>query len=511
MSSQKDGDALIKNTLRQYAESLRRQMISVNALNNSGQYNPMLAQEYLHENNSRTRVPTQEELTRWLRQPHNFMYQLRDTERFLDSTIMQYNRSKKHFSSSMIYNNDLTALDMPDVSNKEEINAFYNGRKRCLKFFSKLNHRFHFDKISQQLMSEGAVFVYLRETEHLIDLTPLPVDYCWITGTWDMGFTFALDLVWLDKVVGIREQIPEFYDAYKIFVKMRELGFRGSELAPYQYFPIPVEKGWVFTFDPVHAVALPPLKGAFKDALEIVTYKNLLKQRTTLDTWKVIAQKIPYDQTTGSFIVDYQEASEIVSVIQSLMPNGVKTYASFFDQQDFSFTQAQNMNNITGLGEQLYWGSLGIAGNLYGMDNKTGAGLRLSLEADAGYIDHLYMQYENFVNFHFLVKSRNFRFKINIYGNRYTESDDLKNYSSLVASNNLPVGRLLGKARYDAHEVDATLFMENDLRWKQDYLPPIVSAFNTADGGEGGRPESDSSQLTDSGQLTRDMGSNDNK
>lgn len=502
----KDGNKHLQDFIQKYATSLRQQMISINSLNN-GNYNPQLGQEYQQEINTSTRVPTQSELTEWLRRPYDNQKSLRDVSRFLSNSVMQYHRSKKHFASIMNYRYELTACDIPE---KDEEESFMNAYGRCLDILKRLNVQYQFENITWSTMDDGAKFYFLRETEHFMTLTELPNDYCYITGTWDLGFTYAIDLSYFDRHAYLKDQIPEFSQAYEIFIKMRELSYRGLELLPYQYYPVPIEKGFVFTFDPIHAEATPPLKGTFKDAFEIVGYKNLLKQRTTLDTWKMIAQKIPYDEKNEKFIVEYEEASQIVNMIQRIMPPGAKTFATFFEPHEISFNQAQNMNNITGLGEQLYWSSLGVAGNIFGMDNKTGLGLQLSLESDMGFIDHLYRQFENFINWQFLLTSREFRFQVKFMGNRYTKLDEIKTYKDIVLSTNMPVSRVFALAGYEPFEIDATINLENILKRKSK-MKPIIAGAQMSGKNKGGRPESSQGELGDAGEITRDYDSNSSK
>ena len=176
---------------------------------------------------------------------------------------------------------------------------------------------------------------------------------------------------------------------------MREAGVRGDKLAMYQYYPMPIESSWVFMFDPIHADASPPLRGIFKDAFEILSYKDLLKQKTTLDTWKLIAQVIPYDKDSKKFIVEYNEAVKVVNMSQQLMPKGVRTFATFFNPQELNFSQAQSMNNINGMGEQLFWSAVGVNSSMMGGETKSALVLKYSLEGDMGFVDHLYRQIEN--------------------------------------------------------------------------------------------------------------------
>ena len=505
-----NGSELINQFVEQYSSSLRQQITQINELNQKGFYQPSIGQDFTQSINISPNVPTQKQLTEWLRNPQRYQKQLRDTSQFLENSIMQYERSIKHFASLMTFKYDLRPCDRMPKDEKERA-TYLNSMDTCMNILKQLNIRYQFEKVNWGIMQSGAKFYYIRETDRFKTLQELPSDFCYITGTWDLGYTFAIDLTFFDKMVNAKLFAPEICAAYDFFIKMRELGMSGSQLAPYQYYGVPIEKGWVFTFDPVHAQAVPPLKGVMKDALEILSYKDLLKQKTTLDTWKLIAQKIPYDEKNQKFIVEYKEAQNIVNMIQQMMPSGARTFATFFEPQEINFSQAQSMNNISGLGESLYWQSIGLAGGLFGGDNKTSMGLKLSIETDNGFIDHLYRQYENFVNWLLLMDSRAYTWQVKFYGDRFTENEDIATYQTLVTANNFPVGKLFGLAGYEPFEVLPILDLENELGIK-DMMKPIIAGSQMSGTdvlNKGGKPVQ--AEVDDAGQVTRDNDSNANK
>jgi hypothetical protein len=196
-------------------------------------------------------------------------------------------------------------------------------------------------------------------------------------------------------------------------------------------------------------------------------------------------------------------------MIQQLLPPGVRTFATMMEPEDITITQAQSMNNITGLGEQLFYSSIGVAGNLFGAgDVKNGTTMKYSIQSDFDFVSHLYHQYENFINFRIMLKTRKFNWQIKMYGSTVTDKEDLETYSSLVSSSNFPVGKLFGLAGFEPFEVMSTLNWENKLGIKEK-LKPIVSAFQQSKTTDNGRPEKSDDQLGDAGEITRDAGSNE--
>lgn len=506
---QKDGNDILSQQLEQFASSLKQQINQLNIVNQNRYLTPQTGQDFTQSLNISPIAPTQKDLVAWLKNPQKFQKQLRDASQFLENSIMQYQRSIKHLASIMTFKCDLRPCDEVPEDENSKI-SYMNSRKACNDILKKLNIDYQFKKANWEIIESGIKFIYFRETDKFLSLQDMPRDYCYITGVWDLGFTYAIDLTWFDKLANARYLAPELYDYYEIFVKMRELGLSASELAPYQYYPVPVEKGWVLVFDPIHAQGTPPLKGVMKDALEILSYKDLLKQKSTLDTWKLIAQKIPYDEKNQKFIVEYNEAANIVNMLQQLMPSGVRTFATFFDPQEINFSQSQSMNNINGLGEALFWQSVGISGNLYGDANSSAMGILLSLETDMGFVDHLYAQYNNMVNWLFMLNSRTYSWQIEFYGNRYTERDDIKTYQTLVNTSNMPIGKLYGLAGYKPYQVVPVLQLEKELGIKTELSIPILAgAQMSGKDNEGGAPNKELGEISESGETTINNDSNE--
>lgn len=510
-SNNQDGNELMQNYIQEYAQSVKQTISQINAMQQRGVYNPIMGQDFTQNLNISPYVPTQRELTEWLKNPAKHQKALRDTSQFLSNAIMQYERSIKHFSSILTYRYDLRPLSRIP-KDKDGKTSYLKSMDTCNNILQKLNIPYQFENIIWSVMQEGVKFCYITDKDYFMKLFELPDDYCYITGFWELGYTFAIDLTFFNRFVGLQDILPEMYSAYETFIKMRELGISGERLAMYQYYPVPVEKGWVFTFDPVHADASPPLKGVFKDALEILSYKDLLKQKTTLDTWKLIPQTIPYDEKSGKFIVEYKEAENIVNMSQMMMPKGVRTFATLFKPQELNFSQSQNMNQIVGTGETLYWRSVGINGVMMGENVNSALALKFGLEGDYAFMEHMYRQIENFVNFQLLLNSRTYKWKIKMYGNRYSEGEDIDRELKVVISSNAPIEKLYALRGYQPFEIDPMIDLEEELG-RKDRLKPIISGSQMSGkdvNNESGRNALSDSEIGDAGQQTRDNDSNAN-
>lgn len=477
----------------QYADILGNQINSASAL-----YQPLLGQDYTNSVSGSEYIPEQATLKEWVKDPYNYQQQLRGVSKYFENVIMQYNRLTDYFSRCLMFRYELRSVKSP--KKQEEIKQWEVEYNNCLEWLKKFNVPFQCTNVMDKTMNEGGGFYYLREGKDFNTLIEIPSDWCYVTGKWDLGFTYAINLAFFDKMINLRSAIPELYRYYRKFIRMRESGLQGRMLANYQYYPVPVKKGFVFTFNLLENKITPPFAGLFKDALAITEYKDLLKAKAQLDTWRMIAQIIPKDKDNKP-VIPQKTVEKFIQNTQVRLPSGAITFATPMDVKEISFGNAQSQNNLIGLGESLFYRSAGVNGAILDGGDKTAPVVKASLANDFGYVKHMYDQFENFINIQLKIKCcSEFEFRIKMYGNRYTHSDDVKQYSELVAKNNMPVKKLFALDGYEPFEIEGELFMEEYFGYK-DRMKPLISAFNTKDAGEGndqGRPEK-KTELTDSG------------
>jgi hypothetical protein len=271
-----------------------------------------------------------------------------------------------------------------------------------------------------------------------------------------------------------------------------------------------INKFYAFTFDPLQAIVLPPFKAVLSDALEVVDFKAILKQKAIIDTITVLVQQIPLDKDGNKPIMIRQEAELFVRAAQSILPKGAVTFTTPMETTKIDFKDSQNFNELISLGEHGLAQSVGINGNVTGTDSSDSTtAMKASLENDYAFVEHLYRQYENFINIRFYNESKKWPFRIKFFGNRYTDDATEKSYLAKVTTANFPIVKLLAYD-YDSNEIDGIVEQEDILDYKNK-LKPLIAGFNMKSGGapSSGRPQKDVSELGDKGAETRDSGSND--
>lgn len=491
------------NAFKRDMYSMTKNMEWINKIGRSVSYNPPTAQDYTRDININVKEPTIDELKKWLKNPSINSNSLIGASQYMLNTVMQYRRICDYSTKMLLFNCELIPASMPKSGDED---TWVSGYDRCLSLLSKVKHRYEFSKIMKKTMEDGGMFVYVNRQSEIISFVEVPSEWCYITGKWDWGYTWAVDLAYYDRFVGLAGVTPELLEYYNRFIKMKEAGARGSSLAPYQYYPVPAEDGYVFTFNPLRAEIVPPYSATMIDGIAILDYKNMQKQQMALDTIAIIAQLIPKDKE-GKPIITGTVAQDIVRMTAAILPKQVATFATPMDVEKLSFSSSQSMNNWVGTGEDVYWNTSGTT-NIMNGDTSNGLAIEYSMLNDFGFVEQMYQQFENFMNIQLWLVSRTYKFNIKYFGNRYTQKEDIKTYASLVSQQNMPIGRLYAMTGYEPYEIDGVIKLEKIKKWREVVPLTPASQAGALSSDKGGAPEKDLSDMQQSGIVTRDRQDN---
>lgn len=492
---------LFNNFIKNYSKSISASLKGGGG-GKSNIYNPMMGNNMTQSVSSDSSMPTSAQIEQYLKNPSKYEKQLRNVSNYLNDSVMQYKRTISHFKSILTFRYDLR---IQEDYKDEEKDTVINSRSRCNSFLRDFNIPYHAKFIMDRCLVNGGGFYYLQKNEDFITLLEMPIDYCYITGRWDRGITYAIDLNYFNIYTNMQKTMPEMYEYYKIFIEAKKAN--SPNYRDLQYYPVPIENGFVFTFDSNDTSIIPPFTGVFRDATAIFTYKNLLMQKTALETWKVIAQKIPLDKNNTP-ILSGEQAQIFIDFAQSVMPSGTAMFATPMEIEEIDLAGSSNQNNIVGRGEELFWRSVGVNGSLMDATDKSSATMKYSLINDEGFSDDIYQQFSDFINLQLRLISRTYRFGVKFYGNKYLDEETLKVYKDTAITTNGLLSKMYAYMGYEPFEVNSNLKLERDLGIKELSIP-IISGFQQTGDGKAGAPEKSLEDIGDSGLATRDNDGNE--
>ena len=510
-----------------------------------GSYSPIFGEQLVNGLYPQSVPYTREKIRTLLKDAEKNSFEIRQAAEYVRNNILQFERAEQYFISLFSFKYYL----LP----KRSINKFSDFKKskeKVYKFLESLRIKEQFPRITADVIKNGCGFYLYSKKGDVFDFLRLPIDQCRITGVRSTyGMCFEVDAYYFQKLYGLGMITPEIYDYYKDLIEEKmspaerdkngeikrdkngniKRKKRQKGINERIFIPISPLHGCCITADPYRGTKVPLLAALLPDSLDILEYKNIQKQKSILETWCIIPQVIPYDSVEKPK-VPLQLAKQTIAALQTALPQGVVTFSTPLEVQNPITLQSSNtQENITGLGEQNFFSAVGIAGNVMGVgEAKNQAVLDFSNLTDFGFVSYIYGQFDSIVNLLIMIYVNENDWKIKFFGNSYIHDKEIKDASSMFSTNNLPAEYLGANLGFEPQEFEYMLEMGDKSKLK-DLMKPLVSQFqqsssqnvsinkqqtnsnSNASITEGGRPQKDVDELTDSGQQAREDETNANR
>lgn len=510
-----------------------------------GSYSPIFGEQLVNGLYPQSVPYTREKIRALLKDAEKNSFEIRQAAEYVRNNILQFERAEQYFISLFSFKYYL----LP----KRSINKFSDFKKskeKIYKFLESLRIKEQFPRITADVIKNGCGFYLYSKKGDVFDFLRLPIDQCRITGVRSTyGMCFEVDAFYFQKLYGLGMVAPEIYDYYKDLIEEKmspaerdkngeikrdkngniKRKKRQKGINERIFIPISPLHGCCITADPYRGTKVPLLAALLPDSLDILEYKNIQKQKSILETWCIIPQVIPYDSVEKPK-VPLQLAKQTIAALQTALPQGVVTFSTPLEVQNPITLQSSNtQENITGLGEQNFFSAVGIAGNVMGVgEAKNQAVLDFSNLTDFGFVSYIYGQFDSIVNLLIMIYVNENDWKVKFFGNSYRHDKEIKDASSMFSTNNLPAEYLGANLGFEPQEFEYMLEMGDKSKLK-DLMKPLVSQFqqsssqnvstnkqqtnsnSNASTTEGGRPQKDVDELTDSGQQAREDETNANR
>ena len=512
-----------------------------------GSYSPIYSENLIHNMYPQSVEYTREKIRTLLKDPEKNALDIRQAAEFVRNNILQFERVEQYFIS--IFSFKYYLFPKRDV---DEIPNFDKSKKRVYTFLESLRIREQFPRITADVIKNGCGFyLFSRKSKDYFDFIRIPTDQCRITNVRStFGVCFEVDAYYFEDLYNMGQIAPEVYDYYREIIEDKmspaELDDNGNVLRNPDgtirrkprarvknarnriYIPISPLHGCCIVADPYRATKVPLLAALLPDSLDILEYKNIQKQKSILETWCIIPQIIPYDSVEKPK-VPLQLAKQTIAALQKSLPQGVITFSTPLEISDpITLQNSNNQDNITGKGEQNFFSSVGIAGNVMGVgEAKNQSVIDFSNLTDFSFVGYLYNQFSTITNLLIEIYVGEKDWKVSFFGNFYRDKSEQKDALGLFTSANLPAEFLGANLGFEPHDFERMLQMGKKSKLK-DMMQPLVSQYQqsgramgaTGETGKGlkttttttqtGRPRKDVEDLTEAGQATRETDQNAN-
>lgn len=277
---------------------------------------------------------------------------------------------------------------------------------------------------------------------------------------------------------------------------------------------IPYENSLCLKYNNDFTFPYPPFLMMIADIILIDEYKELTKAQSINDAYKLLTMKIPTKD--GNIVLDDGLITTFTSVVLDTVQNNIGVITTPFDTdtEEFSSSNADDRDTVS---DAISWAfkNVGVSEALMS-GASSGSELKYSIINDSGDIFRIYRMIENWVtlqaNLHkFIYNDYRFVYKIidmNIFNQKDLIDNELSlsqngipNKSRLCAVNNISPVEMLGNSL-----IENELFSDIFTNWT-----PLQTSFTQSSDStnEGGRPQMDETELSNSGSVTRENDTND--
>lgn len=450
-----------------------------------------------------------------------------------------------YFSSFMYkrnleYMSNLPAFDLEMYccnANKEDYKSkqYKKDWAAIKEFFRKFDYRTEFRKALWSTLQEETYYCFLREFDNKILLEPWPFKYAQITGRFEYGFLFDIDLQYfLQPYVDI--------NMYPDWVKEKYLELFGSNALNNNYKPSnklnkrtgkyatwaqtsPEDGAFAFKFTDKHNAQIPFFSAMLPEMAMIPLLRKLQENQSIAAARKLVVSSIPYlnEKKSSSVVNQIAISPELLGKFLALatqgLENAIKVLALPTEDIkgiEFKNTDEDTYKNFMDVASSLLSGGKVIFAPGY---RQNAIQTQLSLDLDRQLATSVYSQMQDFLEYYANQKTTKFKWKFRFVGtqdwlNREARQKEAFAYADkgIVLPNKIASSLGMNKIELEQEldEMNESDFVDKlRMLLNVNTMGNVGSSTNLND--KNGRPQKNTGELSDSGIATRDNANNIDK
>lgn len=497
---------------------------------NFGYWSPQLSNSLLQGLNNNPKTPTSDAIRKALATYKESADNIQAYMEFMQMYDMIFARTLQSYCNALSF--DLTPVCKNAYTQSDyESDAYAADKKRIYEFLDKFDYKAEFAKVVKQIMTHEVYFTWFRKTKWgnrgmKFALQTLPQEYCLLTGYWERGLLFDFDMTYfLQPGTDLSGYDPAFTRYYN-----RVFGADGKPIENYRPTnPLnerngtyamwtqtsPTDGAWAFKANPSNFNTTPFLAPFLKNAIRNDEIEKLQYDKDIASAYAILAGEIRlFDSaksgtTSNQFAISPDVLGKFMKVAKSGLGNLVKLAAlpteniKFYQFDDKNADMYSNqLATSAGVGS-------GVSRVIYSSDRQSNAEIEAGLRDMYETMKPLYYQFSNFMEFFANQLTKKYKWAFEFDGSNYSferkeRLDRIIKYaekgmmlppaawSSVMGVKPQTFERMLQESKWSGW---------SDL-WQ---LPMNANTTSGNAGNIGGRPRSDDSALTDSGEASREM------
>lgn len=443
---------------------------------------------------------SKEQILNYLKDPCKFENKLRE------ACVTVYGRSS-HFRRLIQYFvmlNDLVYVVTPfgiDISKSKKDSVLRNYNK-VLQAMEAFQVKSQFSKILTVCLREDVFYGTLWVTNDNITIQQLPSDFCRIATIEGNVFNVSFDFSYFDThPEKLQYYPPEFSLKYNQYKNDRSL-IRWIELDSPTSFAIKCTND-------IGSYALPPFAGILPEIYDLEGYKSLKLTRTELENYAILVMKLGIT-SDGRWQLDLDKARDFWSNLDSVLPDEVGSVLTPMPIEKISFDRTSNpeSNSVNEATESMF-SSAGVSSLLFNSNKSSSNALLLSIKSDQGITYGIVKSIADMVNRYIQSTKYGKNFKVTFLDVSPFNRDEVGGQYLKMCQVGMPMISYLA-ATYGMPQADMNNlnFLEDTILGVKERFVPLRSTSQMSSDditASAGRPESNVGEISDSGELAKDL------
>jgi hypothetical protein len=367
-----------------------------------------------------------------------------------------------------------------------------------LNTLAAMSVKTQFPKILTVCIREDAFYGTFWVASDNITIQQLPSDYCAISTIEGNVPNVSFDFSYFDSHTSyLPFYTPEFQQKYKAYQKNRRM--RWQELEAPNSFAVKCNSD-------ILDYPVPPFVGVLRDIYDIEDYRALKMAKTTLENYALLVMKLALNDD-GEWAIDYEKAKSFWKNLDAVLPEEVGSVLSPMPIEKISFerTHANDANTVSEAEEDMFTAA-GVSSLLFNNDKASANALTLSIKADQAITFGIVRGIEDVINRFIQSQSYGKNFKVTFLDCSPYNRKELGDQYLKACQYGFPmIGYYMASQGMNQGELDAMNFLENDVLGLPGRFVPLQGSSTIASGsGEGGAPQKEIGDLTESGEQNRE-------
>lgn len=490
-----------------------------------GVFTPELVNTQLKNLNLNPLSGTKEDIDSALADPKNSETQLTGYSEFFELADMLYKRQILYLGNMLSW--DWT-YECTNINKSEEYNSpsYKKDEKILYDFMDKFNIKREFRKVLRQLMRQEVFYSSFRDdSDDQYVLQELPREFCKITGTWERGLLFDFNMIYFISRPGV--DINMYSNVFKKYhnrildgknngyIPSKNLNVRTGEWV-YWVQTSPEDNMWMWKFTPEIIAQVPFFSPLFPDLVLRPTLRNLQTNKYIIDASKLLIGYIGFnkDAKSGSYKDSLSLSPEVAGKFAQLIRTALASEINFgiapFEKVESFEWETSNVNIL----DQYNRTTVGQGGTntklLYNTADKMNAlETTNSIAIDEQVVQFIYPYFESFLDYYVNRKTKKYKFKFHLEGTEMPKNkeDRLNNALSLLDKGIVLDQKIAAAMGMSPPDFTRQLEMCKAKGFVNG-LTPVQTSYTLSNNQNNGRPRKNVDDLADSGETTRNAGSN---